>query len=127
MTAALTASTPQRPVPVISPDGSRPATAPPKLVKHLAQVPDPRQARGKLTQRLLHVRTGIGDQGVPMAEQRAERTHRVGGPERTPQEAHRVQILEPLTVTHVALPAGNVFHVASVDQADLKATRLQDL
>lgn len=83
-----------------------------------------------LGERLLHV-LGVGggqlDQAVAMAQEGPHGTDRLRRAEGGPQEANRVEILEPLAVLHVALPARDVLDVAGFHQTDLDAARLQDL
>jgi hypothetical protein len=38
-----------------------------------------------------------------------------------------MQVLEPLTIGYVCLPARNVLYVLCVDQIDLESARFQDL
>jgi hypothetical protein len=76
---------------------------------------------------VLHVPCGRFDQHVPMPQIGPQGADLVRRPERSAKQSHRVQVLQPLAVEHVALAAGHVLHVAGVDQADLKSPRLQDL
>src|SRR5437762_11963911 len=62
-----------------------------------------------------------------MAPQRAEGTDLLIGTERTSEESHRVQVLQPLTIGHVALSTRHVFHVSGIDQASFDAAFLQNL
>jgi hypothetical protein len=57
----------------------------------------------------------------------AERDDRISRSEAAPQQPEDVQIAEPLTVGHVALPALDVLDVAGVDERHGEATRLKDL
>jgi len=79
---------------------------------------------------LLHVlkmNRGHLDQAIAMAPQRAEGTDLLIGTERTSEESHRVQVLQPLTIGHVALSTRHVFHVSGIDQASFDAAFLQNL
>ena len=83
-----------------------------------------------LAVRLLHVQHAarrILDQGVAMAQHRAQHTHLVGGAERAAQQSHRVQVAQPFAVDDVGLPTGYRVHVTRVDQHHLEAMRLQNL
>lgn len=59
----------------------------------------------------------------------SERTAQIaaGGRKDAPQQAHAVQVLQPLAVLHIALASGHVLDVAGVDEADLEAAVLQNL
>jgi len=48
-------------------------------------------------------------------------------PERPPEQTHRMQVLQPLTVGNVRLAPRHILYVVCVDQKDLKSPRLQDL
>src|ERR1700704_5227457 len=54
-------------------------------------------------------------------------TDRIRWPEARPQQPDRVQILDPLAVTYVALPSGHTFQIMRIDQIDLEPALLQDL
>ena len=83
-----------------------------------------------LIQGLLHV-LGVGGrllhQALAVPEEGPDGTDRLGRAEGGAEEADGVQVLEPLAVLDVGLPAGDVLDMARVDQADLEAARLQDL
>ena len=83
-----------------------------------------------LVQRLLDVLDVSGrqvDQGVAMPEERAHRTDGLGRPEGGAEEAHGVQVLEPLAVLHIGLPPRHVLDVAGIHEADRESPPLQDL
>jgi hypothetical protein len=48
-------------------------------------------------------------------------------PETGTEQSNRMQVLEPLAIGYVCLPARNVFHVLCVDQIDLESPRFEDL
>ena len=79
---------------------------------------------------LLHV-LGVGgrqmNQGVAVPEQGADGADRLRRAEGPPQEADGMEVLEPLAVLDIRLPARDVLDVAGVHQADLNAAGLQDL
>lgn len=62
-----------------------------------------------------------------VAHIRAEDDDVVGRPKTGAQEAHDVEIPNPLTVRHVALPARHILDVAGIHRIHLKATGLEDL
>jgi hypothetical protein len=83
-----------------------------------------------LVQRLLHVlqmNRGHLDQAVAMTPQTAEGTDLLIGAKRASEEPHRVQVLQPLTIRHVALSTRHVFYVSGIDQASFDAVLLQNL
>ncbi len=83
-----------------------------------------------LVERLLHAQQVLAagaHQALAVAHERAHRADRGGRPEGCVEQAHAVQVLQPLAVLHIALASGHVLDVAGVDEADLKAVVLQDL
>ena len=60
-----------------------------------------------------------------MAEQRAQSADDLRRPKRGSQQADRVQILQPLAVGDIRLPARYVLHVTRVDEAHLEPARLR--
>jgi hypothetical protein len=83
-----------------------------------------------LDQRLLHPlheRAGALDQGGAMAQIGAECDDAIGGAKATTEQAQDVQIAKPLAIGHIALAAGEILHMAGIDEDDLKAARVEDL
>ncbi len=66
-------------------------------------------------------------EAVTVAQERPDGADRLRGPEGGAEEPHGIQILKPLAVLDIALPARGVLDVAGVHQAHLKAARLEDL
>ena len=75
----------------------------------------------------LQMLAGGSDEALAMAHQTTNRADRRRGPERSVQQAHRMQILQPLAVLHVGFAPGHVFDVTGVDQADLQTARFENL
>jgi hypothetical protein len=83
-----------------------------------------------LHERLLHelnVRGGIVDQPLAMAQVRAQTHDAVAGSEAPAQQPVLVDLLQPLRIVHIRLPAGDVLDVARVDQQHLEATDFENL
>jgi hypothetical protein len=76
---------------------------------------------------VLDVRRRVVDHALAVAKERAQASDSIAGPEAAAEEAVLVQLLEPLGVADVGLPAGHVLHVARVHEDDLEASLLQDL
>ena len=70
---------------------------------------------------------GGAHQALAVAHERAYRKDRGGWPEGGVEQAHAVQVLQPLAVLHITLAAGHVLDVAGVEEADHEAAVLQDL
>ena len=88
------------------------------------------QLQVHLRKRFLHmldVRRRIAHQVHPLAHIGAQRTHLLLGAKRPRQKPVAVQLLQPLTVEHVALSARHVLDVPRVDQPHLQPSALQDL
>ncbi len=83
------------------------------LVEGVVHLPD-------LVGRLRH-------QGLAKTGQAAHRANRLGRAKTRPQQAHPVQILQPLAVEHIAFAAGHVPDVPGIDQHHLQAPVEQDL
>ena len=84
-----------------------------------------------LVEGLLHV-LGVGGRQTESRVSRWRRRDRTaqtvsGGRKEARRRPDGVEVLEPLAVLDVGLPAGDVLHVARVDQADLEPAGLQDL
>ena len=83
-----------------------------------------------LDQRLLHAphmgASGL-DEDLAVAQVGAEGEPGAGGAEAPAQQAHAVQLAQPLTILDVALAAGHVFDVAGVDEEDLQAPGFEDV
>src|SRR5262245_24917515 len=62
-----------------------------------------------------------------MAQQRSQRAYVLGRPERSPEQAYGVEILQPLAVGDIRPTAGYVLDMAGIDQAYLESACLQDL
>ena len=91
---------------------------------------DERKLEVHLHERLLHPSDVVPcrlNEGVAVAHEGAEGQDRPGGAEAAAQQADRVQLAQPFTVFDVALAAGDVFDVASVDEQDLQAARFEDV
>src|SRR5882724_8974406 len=83
-----------------------------------------------LAERLLHVQNVLGShlqQAATVPPQGTKGTDRIRWPEARPQQPDRVQILDPLAVTYVALPSGHTLQIMRIDQIDLEPALLQDL
>jgi hypothetical protein len=76
---------------------------------------------------MLNMRSGHLDQAVPVAQQGTHRPDGLRGMKGAPQQSHRVQVLQPLAVGHVALAPGDILHMPGVDQTDFHTSLLQDL
>src|SRR5881296_2174893 len=76
---------------------------------------------------MLHMHTGHLNEVFAMPHQGANFAYGVFGAKRGPQQAHRMQILKPLTIEHVRLAAGNVMHMLSIDQMNFNTPRFQNL
>jgi hypothetical protein len=75
---------------------------------------------------MLNMRSGHLDQAVPVAQNSTYRPHCLWGMEGPSEEPHRMKVLQPLAVRHIALAPRDVLHVAGVDHADLNALFLQE-
>src|SRR3954451_6319890 len=71
--------------------------------------------------------TGHLHQTVAVAEQRSQRAHLLRRAKRSLQQTHRMQILQPLAIAYVRLPARHVLHVMSINQTHLETVLFQDL
>ena len=83
-----------------------------------------------LAQRLLHaldVRGGALHQGLAVAQIGAPRGDGGGRPDAAPQQAHAVQLLQPLAVQDIALAGRDVLHVPRVDEHHGEAAGREDL
>src|SRR6266850_4814824 len=83
-----------------------------------------------LIQRFLYVQNVFRrhfDETASVAPQRANRANHSGWTKAGPQQAHRVEILNPLAIGDVALSARNVLEVMCIDQEDLDPAGLQNL
>ena len=67
------------------------------------------------------------DQALAVPEHRPHGADGVRGPEGAPEEPDGVEVLEPLAILDISLPARDVLDVAGVHQADLEASGLQEL
>ena len=75
-----------------------------------------------LIERLLHVQHMLCrhlDQTAAVSPERTNGTNEARGTEASSQQTHRVEVLKPLAVGHVGLPAGNILYVLRVDEAHL--------
>ena len=70
---------------------------------------------------------GTTDETAAMPKEGAEGANQVRGTKAGIEQAHRVEILEPLTVLDVGLAAGEILAMTGIDQADLEASRIEDL
>ena len=57
----------------------------------------------------------------------AQRDDRLRRAETAAQQAEDGQVAQPFAVGHVTLSAGDIFHVAGVDQDDVEAARFKNL
>src|ERR1035441_1060280 len=83
-----------------------------------------------LVQGLLHVQDVLGghlNQAAAMSPERSYGADESRWPETGPEQSNRMQVLEPLAIGYVCLPARNVLHVLCVDQIDLESPRFQEL
>lgn len=62
-----------------------------------------------------------------MPQQRAKCADLLRWLERSLQQAHRMQVLQPLAIGYVGLSSGHVLHMTRIDQAYLEAALFQDL
>ncbi len=76
---------------------------------------------------LLHLGSCITDEAVPMAPVGTQHTDLVVGTKGGRKQAKGVQLLEPLTVLHVAFATRHILDVARIDQVNLKAIAFQNL
>jgi hypothetical protein len=67
------------------------------------------------------------DQAVAVSPKRTNRANESGRPKTGTQQSHRMEVLKPLAIGNVGLPAGNILHVLRIDKAHIHATGLQDL
>jgi hypothetical protein len=83
-----------------------------------------------LIERFLHALqmfAARADQALAVAHEAAHRAHCGRRAKRGVQQAHRVQVLQPLAVLHVGLAGRHVFDVAGVDQTDFQPARFENL
>src|ERR1700693_5518993 len=83
-----------------------------------------------LVQGLLHMQDVLSchlDQAAAMSPERSYGADESRWPETGTEESNRMQVLEPLAIGCVCLPARNVLHVLCVDQIDLESPSFQDL
>src|ERR1035438_8371079 len=93
-------------------------------------VKDAMNLKVHLVQSLLHVQDVLGrhlNQAAAMSPERAYGTDESRWPKAGAEQSNGVEVLEPLTIGYVCLPARNVLYVLCVDQIDLESARLQDL
>jgi hypothetical protein len=91
---------------------------------------DAGQLQVHLHQRLLLMLHGAGlgaQECMALARKGAQGHHAVARPEGASQEPVAVQLLQPLAIEHIALAAGDVLHVAGIDQEHLEAARAEQL
>ncbi len=101
------------------------------------QARDPREVAEDVVELEVHLGEGLLhvlgvrgcqlNQGVPVPEEGPHGTDRLRRAEGPPQETDGMQILEPLAVLDVGLPAGHVLDVARIHQTHRQAPRLEDL
>ena len=70
---------------------------------------------------------GSAHEALAMAHERTHRTDRGGGPEGGVEQAHAVEVLQPLAILDVTLASRHVLDVAGVDETHLEAAVLEDL
>src|SRR5271170_2390699 len=83
-----------------------------------------------LIQSLLHVQDVLGchlNQAAAMSPERSYGADEPRWPKTGTEQSNRVEVLEPLAIGYVCLPARNVLHMLCVDQIDLQSPRFQDL
>src|ERR1039458_7939641 len=83
-----------------------------------------------LVEGLLHVQDVLGghlNQAAAMSPERSYGADKSRWPETGTEQTNRMQVLEPLAIGYVCLPARNVFHVLCVDQIDLESPCFQNL
>src|ERR1017187_7983266 len=83
-----------------------------------------------LVKGLLHVQDMLGghlNQAAAMSPERSYGADESRWPETGTEQPNRMQVLEPLAIGYVGLPARNILHVLCVDQIDLESPRFQDL
>src|ERR1700722_3565255 len=83
-----------------------------------------------LVQGLLHVQDVLGghlNQAAAMSPERSYGADESRWPKTGTKQPYRMQVLEPLAIGYVCLPARNVLHVLCVHQIDLESASFQDL
>ena len=82
-----------------------------------------------LGKRLLHtlnVGSGAPHQHSPLTHIGAKRTNLFNRPESAAKQSVGMQLLRPLAVRDIALSAGNILDLTSINQLDLKPVALKD-
>jgi hypothetical protein len=75
-----------------------------------------------LIKRPLHVQHMLCrhlDKTAAVSPERANRADEASRTEAGPQQTHRMEVLKPLAVGHIGLPAGNILYVLRVDETHL--------
>ena len=67
------------------------------------------------------------DEGLAVAQIRAQRHDPRRRPKAAPEQADAVQLAQPLAIRHITLPAGDILEVPRVHEQDLEAARFEDL
>jgi hypothetical protein len=67
------------------------------------------------------------NQAAAMSPERSYGADESRWPKTGTEQSNRVQVLEPLAIGYVCLPARHVLHVLCVDEVNFEATRFQDL
>lgn len=76
---------------------------------------------------MLDVRGTVADKHIALAGNSAEASDLFCWTEGSGEQAVAVKLLEPLAIEDVGLFAGDVFHVAGIDEADFNASMLEDI
>ena len=74
-----------------------------------------------------HLARGALELSVAMAQDAAKRTNGFRRPERTPQQSHTVEVLQPLAILDVGFATRHPFDMAGIDQTNFQTPALQDL
>ena len=82
--------------------------------------------RERLVQ-VAHATAGPAHQRITMPQQRTHGADLSGRPEAATQQAHTVEVLQPLAVLHIGLATRQIFAMARVDQTDFQSGGLEDL
>ena len=64
------------------------------------------------------------DQAVAVSPKRTNRANESRRTEAGTQQSYRMEVLKPLAIGNVGLPAWNILHMLRVDKAHLQPTRL---
>src|SRR4029450_9987763 len=74
-----------------------------------------------------HLARGALELVVAVAQDTANRTNGLRRPERSSQQSHSMEVLQPLAILDVSFATRHPFDMAGVDQANFQTPALQDL